>query len=209
MSSKNLDRHLNITQIPSYHINLDKDIDRLKKCEKIFKQKGIRSERFAATLHQEGIVGCGLSHLKCLQSIKPDTIIFEDDIALTGVWSDTFDIPSDTDALYLGVSRYGYVHKRSVGIRDTVLTSQYNSKFKRIFNMCSLHSVVYLSQRYIDACINTILFCLEKGVAFDLGIASIHKEYKILTPNSPLFYQWPQAEATNINLEVSNYDKLF
>ena len=44
--------------------------------------------------------------------------------------------------------------------------------------------------------------CLKDGTPFDLGIASLHKDFNVLTPNDPWFYQTEQPELTNFSLEV-------
>ena len=76
------------------------------------------------------------------------------------------------------------------------------ANFKRIYNMCSSHAVLYLSQKYIDAAVNIIEAYLNAEVPLDVALPSIHKDFKILTPNSPYFYQKDQPELTNLSLEV-------
>ncbi len=62
--------------------------------------------------------------------------------------------------------------------------------------------MLFLSQQYIDAAANIIEEYLDKDVPCDVALASIHKDFKILTPNSPYFYQKVQPELTNFTLEV-------
>ena len=58
------------------------------------------------------------------------------------------------------------------------------------------HFKLYLSERYIKACTQVIHSCLETNTAFDVGLASIHRHFNILTPNDPYFYQTEQPQYT-------------
>lgn len=70
-----------------FYINLDERNDRMVHCEEELKKIGLdRPCRFSAIKTKVGIVGCGLSHLKCLETAKkeglPYITIFEDDIII-------------------------------------------------------------------------------------------------------------------------------
>jgi GR25 family glycosyltransferase involved in LPS biosynthesis len=70
-----------------FYINLDCRIDRKEKCEEELKKIGLTPNRFPAIKTKQGIVGCGISHLRCLEYAKenklPYITIFEDDIVIT------------------------------------------------------------------------------------------------------------------------------
>ncbi len=71
-----------------FYINLDERNDRMVLCEKELQKIGLeRPCRFSAIKTNVGIVGCGMSHLKCLESAKkeglPYITIFEDDIVIS------------------------------------------------------------------------------------------------------------------------------
>ena len=71
-----------------------------------------------------------------------------------------------------------------------------------IGSMCSTHAILYLSDRYIKAAREVIMEYLNSSRAFDVGLASIHKDFNILTPNDPIFYQTEQPEFTKFSLKV-------
>ena len=193
---------VSLKKTPTVLINLDDQVNRLKIASAAADSKDIVFTKFSGIKHSVGVVGCGMSHTTILQSAVPPLCILEDDIGITAHYKDTFCVPDDTDAVYLGVSNHGYVRGVDVGIKGSVLASQYNTEFKRIYNMCSTHAIVYLSQRYITAANAVIIDQLASGSAFDLGLASIHRHFKILTPNKPFFYQTEQPAFTNLELEV-------
>ena len=148
-------------------------------------------------------MGCALSHRRVLETLETSSLILEDDIGVSVGFQREFMIPPEADAIYLGVSNHGYVRGYTqVGLKGVVIASQYNEQYKRVFNMCSTHAILYLSERYIEAAHKKIEECLFSGLAFDLGLASIHKDYTILTPNDPFFYQREQEEFTNFSLQV-------
>ena len=195
-------KNLNLGYTNNYLINLDEAKDRLLSSRNALGHMAIPFTRYPGIKHEKGIIGCGLSHRAILEFAVEGTAIFEDDIKMVEAYKEFFlEIPEGTDAIYLGVSDHGYVHPYQFGIRNTVKVSQFNKDFKRIHNMCSLHAVLYLSLDYINACKKVIDHCLEKDLPFDLGVASLHEDFQILTPNTPWFYQEPQPEFTNIILE--------
>jgi GR25 family glycosyltransferase involved in LPS biosynthesis len=70
-----------------FYINLDCRNDRLVSCENELKKLGLeRPCRFSAIKTRHGIVGCGISHLRCLEKARdeglPYITIFEDDIII-------------------------------------------------------------------------------------------------------------------------------
>jgi len=67
-----------------FYVNLDKRIDRKEEIERELTNYGLEAERFPAIYFpEEGIVGCGKSHLQVLELAKsrkyPNVLILEDD----------------------------------------------------------------------------------------------------------------------------------
>ena len=193
-------KHIKLEDTTNILINLDRDSARLKESTKVLNNLQIPFERFSAIEHEQGIVGCGLSHKKLLSEIKPNTLILEDDIGSTTVATNSvLNIPEEADAIYLGVSNHGYINQ-PMGVAGTVLAAQYDENYKKVFNMCSTHAILYLSQEYIDAAHGVITNCLKYGAPFDLGLAALHRYFTILTPNDPYFYQTEQEAFTKLSL---------
>ena len=83
-----MEKNIKLTDTTNILINLDKDPARLKESKKVLSNLQIPFERFSAIEHSKGIIGCGLSHLKLLSEIKPNTLILEDDIGNTSIAKD-------------------------------------------------------------------------------------------------------------------------
>jgi hypothetical protein len=191
---------LNLSSIPTRLINLEGANERLGKSREVLAGIGQPFERFEGLRHEVGVIGCGMSHLKLLTDIDPITLILEDDIDITEDTNKKITIPDGTDAIYLGVSNHGYIRNQNYGFKGTVLATAYSKDYLKVFNMCSTHAILYVSDRYIKACRSVITSCLQQGVAFDVGLASIHRHFKILTPINPWFYQTEQPKETNFSL---------
>ena len=193
---------VNLKDVDTYLINLPIDKQRLESAKETLLRINQDHHIVNGVEHQQGIVGCGLAHLNIFNTYKPRCLVLEDDIRLTENVLESIDIPEDADAIYLGVSNHGYVRRRPVGIKDSVMCSRWDANYKRVLNMCSTHAIIYLTDRYWQACRKVVVECLQAGIAFDLGLASIHRHFNILTPNNPMFFQAGQPENTNISLEV-------
>jgi hypothetical protein len=191
-----------LNDIDTYLINLPRDKQRLESAKETLLRINQDHQIVNGVEHQQGIVGCGLAHLNIFDTYKPRCLVLEDDICLTDNVLESIDIPEDADAIYLGVSNHGYVRRRPVGIKDSVMCSRWDVNYKRVLNMCSTHAIIYLTDRYWQACRKAVAECLQAGIAFDLGLASIHRHFNILTPNNPMFFQAGQSEHTNMSLEV-------
>lgn len=197
-----MEKDINLKETTNILINLDKATDRLKDTKAVLDKLKVPFERFDAIKHEQGLVGCGLSHLNLLNTIKPGTVIFEDDIGCMPNPVINLVIPEEADAVYLGVSNHGYIRNQPYGFGGVVMATQYTSQWKRVMNMCSTHAILYLSDRYIKAARDVTMKYLKNGLPFDLGLASIHKDFNILTPNDPIFYQTEQPELTKFSLKV-------
>lgn len=193
---------IDLSSIPTFLINLDEASERLRKSTEILISVNQPFQRFEGVKHSIGVIGCGLSHLMLLRMLKPMSIILEDDIGLTEYYSKEIKIPKDADAIYLGVSDHGCIKGSPFGHRGVVLASKYSEGYKRVYNMCSTHAIIYTSKRYIDACVGVIDNCLKTNVAFDVGLASIHRHFNILTPDDPWLYQTEQPEFTKKSISL-------
>jgi len=203
-----MERDIDLTKIKSYVINVDSATKRFEECKRILDRLNISFERYSANTtpsppnpYGSHMVGCSLSHLELLEKIEPGTIIFEDDIAPTRYFTSKISVPEDTDALYLGVSVYGVPVASDLGYPGAVIATQETQHLKRIYNMCSTHAILYLSKKYIDAVKESISGHLFRGVTCDVAIAHIQNDFKVLTPNNPLFYQRGEPDLTNLSLQ--------
>jgi hypothetical protein len=181
---------LKIRELPTTLINLDSQKDRLDLVTKRLETVGMRFDRFSAIPHERGIVGCGQSHLEVLSNIQPRTLVLEDDVVPTEWFNPEIEVPEEADAIYLGNSIWGY-HENwwPNSSIPKVAVNRYDENYLRVLNMCSAHAIIYLKQDFIDAVVDITKKCLAEDIAWDLGLASLHSQFTILVPESPMFYQ--------------------
>jgi|10_taG_2_1085330.scaffolds.fasta_scaffold01408_15 GR25 family glycosyltransferase involved in LPS biosynthesis len=192
---------LDLRTIPSVLINLDSQPKRLASVTGRLKEVDIEFERFSGVQTDRGIVGCGLSHHQVLSQIEPGTLVFEDDVVVTPHFTPVIEVPEEADAIYLGVSNWGYVRPSQLALYESVIATQYNDDYKRVFNMCSAHAIVYLSEKFIKGAVKIAASCLGRNIPWDLGLAAIQRHFTIITPNKPFFYQEELPQYTNIAVD--------
>jgi len=68
-----------------FYINLDRRTDRLEEIQEELQKLDLTAERFRAIQHEEGLVGCGYSHLHIMKIAKErgykNVLILEDDFS--------------------------------------------------------------------------------------------------------------------------------
>jgi GR25 family glycosyltransferase involved in LPS biosynthesis len=96
-----MEKSINLKDTSNYVINTDADTEDLKECTETLNKLNIPFERFAADTtpsppnpYGTHFVGCAISHLTLLKSMKPRTVVFEDDIVPTEHVKTTFSIPT-------------------------------------------------------------------------------------------------------------------
>lgn len=151
------------------------------------------------TMFKSGSESYPLCLIKATQDIlesrldNEPILLLEDDIELTEWVSDmNIEIPEDTDAFYLGLSRYAAASTEnySLGFGSTQF-QPISDIHIRILNMLSTHAIMYVSKRYKEAVMNEMKKIINTGSGYinDIAIARIQKDYNIYAYKYPFFYQ--------------------
>ena len=208
-------KSLDLKEIDTVVINLDHQPERLVEMDEVLGKVGISYTRFPAISNQtvtgtttfEGYIACAKSHLEVVSNLTVPTLVVEDDLRLTNFYGDTppviLDIPDEADAVYLGVSNWGYVHpNRKRSFYNTTTATQYCKGWKRVYNMLAAHAIIYLKEPFVEEVVKQQKQCIEEGVPWDIGMASIHRDFVVLTPDAPMFYQKDLPQYTNFILNT-------
>ena len=179
---------LDLTEIPAIYLNLEQRIDKNANMQKILNECG-----FKKIIRLEGvprpdnpIAGCSAAHLKGLSYIKPPFILFEDDCQIKNFRS-VIEVPSDADAVYLGVSSWGRMNGHS---GPYVQYEKINDDLYRTYNMLSGHSILYLTEEYVSMCKRVCEHAAYKIEGYqDIGFAEIQRWFNVYTFDQPFFYQ--------------------
>jgi hypothetical protein len=119
-------------------------------------------------------------------------IFLEDDCSPTEWFRYHINIPTDADAVYLGISEYGMFNNRAV---KYVIREDVNDEISRVFNMLSTHAVLFHTETWTK----NVLECLKKTITnqifpykprdFDILYAISMSNFKVYALRRPLFYQ--------------------
>lgn len=118
--------------------------------------------------------------------IDGPVLILEDDVEFTGITE--FDFVDDADAIYLGLSACAGHPTENIDMGQSQFLP-YTEQQVRIENMLAMHAILYISNRYKQAVIETLSRNLVDRLQSDVLISRIQRHYKILANKKPLFYQ--------------------
>jgi len=193
---------IDLKTIKTYWINMSSQTEKHNRMLSMFDNLGIKN-----TEHFEGIKldpnshikdGSGMAtHTLLTKIIKEDSfpcLVLEDDAKETKCYVDTFDVPENCDALYLGVSRAG---SKGQSCQATI----YNNDYFRVWNMLATHAVIYFNKNYAQKIVDNGKYLLDKNIPYDIGIGDLHDEFTVLTPEYPAFYQYDPDKSSKFDVE--------
>ena len=195
-------RNIDLREIPTFWINLDRDTNRRQRMESMFVNLEMENtKRVAGYLASTVKEGCGKAQEKTLKKIKQyPTLVLEDDCIQTDHFVPIIDIPPDADAIYLGCSHWGM--NFATGKNGPISQwEKHNDKWLRVTNMLATHAILYINPEFHKACqdiIHKYVYELEDHI--DVGYCSILKDFKIYTPIEPFFYQSSSENVTRTGL---------
>jgi hypothetical protein len=170
-----MDRFIDLTKTKNYVINVDSSTESMAECKSVLDRLGLPFERSSANTTSSPSNPYGNHFVGCGLSHLHLLKSMEPG---TVVFEDDI-VPTDALKLKFLVPDYA----------DAVYLG-------------GTHAMLFLSQRYIDAAAEVIESYLDNFIPCDVALASIHKDFKVLTPNSPYFYQKDQPDLTNFTLKV-------
>ena len=201
---------LKVTTLPTFFINLDEEEERRKNMEKLLKKYGfVNVQRFPA--HKAGKrVGCSMSHSELLKDIIKNNIypclILEDDLEVLDFRS-IIHVPKIYDAMYLGLSKYGYNKDQNDPHRRSLKIKEKNKYYHRVQNMLARHAIIHNSPEYDKESVDLMqkfISSPEEYVAGDATLSVLHPKYKVYAQNIPLFYQNQPGVRGLTNIKIDN-----
>jgi hypothetical protein len=140
-----------------------------------------------------GRIGCALSHIKILTAPTDERplLVLEDDVAATEDFSSIIAVPTDADALYLGISTYGAVEALGFkGVVNMTAAEPVGAGLFRVHNMLTTHAILYLTPRWRAAAVAAIMDgVVARNWPVDRGLARAQRHFNIYALAQPFFYQ--------------------
>lgn len=196
---------IDLRNFPTFYINMDKHKDRNVDMIQLGKDVGFKeySRLPGVAMPKKPMAGCAKSHYNILQNMNEPTIILEDDCVIKND-SYIIEIPDDADALYLGLSGWGFLNSQS---KLNNLEYERHEKFQGIYKingMLATHAILYISPEYIDLARKIAKWSGDNNQHIDQGFALVQKYFNIYALKKPVFYQHSNMAATNIMLRGQN-----
>lgn len=206
---------IDLREIPIFVLNMEEDHERKAFMTEQLNALGLEHRFISAVKCDPVAVGITLSHLKTLrqEGLKPPFLILEDDCKILphrfAYW---YDLPQETDALYLGHSVFGLrEQKDEYGVRwgqqGNTKYKHYNENYIRVFSMLSRHAILYVSERYFRNAIAANLSALLDyafSIPGDIMYAEMQPEHLVLSVREISCYQTEEfggiEAGTNISL---------
>jgi hypothetical protein len=193
---------IDITNIPSFYINMDKDQTKNNNMIELGKDLQLKNYTRSSGTYMPGhpMAGCATSHFNILKDVVEPTIILEDDCVIASGLT-TFEVPDDADAVYLGLSDWGYLNSISKTKNFNYTRHNVFKNVHKIDGMLATHAILYISKDYINMANRISKWSAENDVHVDQGLALIQKYFNVYALSSPVFYQHSNTDATNIKLK--------
>lgn len=191
---------LDLEKIPILVLNLEEDAARRESIVAQLAAFGLQAVLVSGVRCKPSIVGCALSHLRALAlpGLRPPFLVLEDD---TRLFEDRFrtlyDVPDDTDALYLGHSAFGLGgvrprHGLRWGETGKLEFSEAQPGYLRFLNVLARHAILYISPRFHEAAIEAnqrALYGHPFPIPGDVEYAGMQPQFNVLATEDPLCFQ--------------------
>lgn len=211
---------IEILKTQVYYINLASQIERNENFisrisnagfsrEKLNRIEGIKKE---GSPQDSVFIGCFHSQLKALkiglENNQFPFLILEDDAAINQI-PETIYIPDDADAIYVGISSWGFSPSSDGNLAsiNNLIIDRVNNDLVRVFNMLSSHAILYINKNHVQSLIydleanlnGTQQVAVNSGIKLkyygetflpcDIIMANHQYNNKVYALRKPIFYQ--------------------
>lgn len=185
-----MEKTIDISKIPVLWTTCDKSKNRHQPMEDMLEGLGIPSNKISGPITTPYTIGVAHGYLDAISRFKPPFLILEDDATLVREMESTiFSCPTDADSLYLGTSMYGRLEGRTV-FNGVLATTTSNPAVNSVYNMLSMHAIVYLSDRYKNHIMDLLQSHIDNPTGgVDDPIAESMSDYNVYAVADPVFYQ--------------------
>ncbi len=195
---------IDLREIPVYYINMDSNSARKEAIESMLNNYGFKNIiRFSGLSAHHHSVGCALSHQSLLNEIvkkgvETPFLILEDDAKISQDFVNIIEVPDDSDAIYLGLTKCGRMFNDTV---SDIIATKINQDYHQIYNMLSAHAIMYTNIEYVKFLVKAINVALNFESHQDIVRSSTMKYFNVYAKSNPLFFQ--NDEEMNVNFQTN------
>lgn len=168
---------------------MEKDVEKRQDIKLLLEEKGFKDiRRVRGTPNKNKKVGVAHAHKAALLAglrTNGPFIVLEDDI-LEHKFKKEIQIPDNTDAYYLGVSKWGLQSGKGTQI---ISVERHDVNSFRLYNMLSAHAILYINLDYVKFLLKSIDFYIKIQTNQDKGRAETMKYWNIYGAKDPMFVQ--------------------
>jgi len=196
---------IDLRNFPTFYINMKKHKEKNADMIQLGKDFGFKdyTRLDGVAMPKAPRSGCAKSHYNIFEKMTEPTIILEDDCVINES-NFIIDIPDDTDALYLGLSAWGYLNSTSKTNNFNYEKHQDFSNIYKIDGMLATHAILYISPEYISISKKIADWSFKTNTHIDQGLALVQKYFNVYALKKPIFYQHSNTQSTNIFLRGKN-----
>jgi hypothetical protein len=176
---------------PVYYMNMPQDFERGVRLENRLAQMGFSNViRVETERNDEKALGVANAQHKALSRGLAEWsgpfIVLEDDVEFFDHPPESIHVPTNADAVYLGVSQWGLRDGRgALGIS----VKRDNGGLHRVYNMLAAHAILYNSREYVEFLLRGIELFVSIPTNQDKMRAETMKYWNVYASSKPVFYQ--------------------
>jgi hypothetical protein len=209
---------INIPSLPAFYINMEDAYQRKNDFISWNNKLGFSNvTRITGVYSEPYYVGLSKAFVNTLENgiaLGEPFTVFEDDAAPTKHYVDEIEVPDDADAVYLGVSPWGFRRDQDIKGEANFNGSVFKkiNKFPEVFRIhstLSCHAILYINKNYTKAALESYKKSIDLGhygdaqIYFD-GLFDKYNVYAV----GPFFYQhdknkpWVLEGTKNIDIKA-------
>lgn len=201
---------INIPSLPAFYINMEDAYERKANFISWSKGLGFKNvKRIDGVYDNAYYIGLSKAFVSALgagiEAKEESFTVFEDDAFPTNHYIDEIEVPDDADAIYLGVSPWGFRSdqdpKGGAAFKGSVFkeVDGFSGIFK-IYSTLSCHAILYVNKKYAKAALESYKKSIDLGHYGDVQIYfdGLFDKYNVYAVG-PLFYQHDLAKPHVLN----------
>ena len=182
--------NLDLQDITFYVSNLKKDFEKKSMVINQCRKHNLKPVFVPTVQTDNEYISASLTRLKILRNSKANVpfALMSDSTIFNNNFEKEHQIPDDTDAIYLGISRFGLNTPGKIGYGklDHFIVDHKTNDFMKLHNNLGAHCLVVISEKFRLAAIDSIIDALTNKSFFypsSVALATLQSRMNVITPS--------------------------